>query len=123
MWSYSFDTRVKDCEYLELPCSFICTDEYLYIIFGVCEVYLCRILLPCNGAPEFSPEIKTTKEPAFLPASTATEREFTFIPNKSMQCLPSPLVESPAALMLKDIKADLGGWVDFDGHHLDKLDL
>jgi hypothetical protein len=82
LWSYSFDTRVKDCESLELPCSFICTDEYLYIIFGACEVYLCRILLPCNGAPEFSPEIKTTKEPAFLPASTATEREFTFIPNK-----------------------------------------
>lgn len=23
--------------------------------------------------------------------------------------------------MLKDIKADLGGWVDFDGHHLGKL--
>jgi hypothetical protein len=106
----------------ELPFSLWWSETHLYIVFGACEVYICRILLQRQGLETFVPKIEVLQNPAFLPAST-TQRSFSFLlqmHNGREYALFSLCgnAELPPALIWKDVEADLGGWKEFDGKHI-----
>lgn len=86
----------------QLPYSLCWTPSHLYIVFGACYVYICRIKLqpePTNGKAEpleaspdtsslddatcsdkLNPKVEVLKKKVFLPASTV-HRAFTFHPH------------------------------------------
>lgn len=131
----------------ELPFFLSWTKKYLYIIFGVCEIYICRIGLSSSLVPvdrenvaddsandsededEDEDEdrlprrrVEYLREPVFLPASTA-ERKFTFhaqrVWDRDYVVFGLAAHQNlPAAIVWKDVEKDLGGWAEYDGTHL-----
>lgn len=128
----------------QLPYSLCWTPSHLYIVFGACYVYICRIQLQPEStnaeseslevspdtrtlddatfSDKFNPKVEVLKNKVFLPASTV-HRTFTFQPHSfgdtdyALFAI-SGSAEVPPVLVWKDIEKDLGGWTDYDGTNI-----
>ncbi|RPA77318.1 hypothetical protein BJ508DRAFT_417148 [Ascobolus immersus RN42] len=129
-----------DFEHSDLPFTATWDDEWVYLAFGACEVYVARMALgrvdvghlpvPANqhdieAGPPIAP-VQTLKEPIFLPASTA-ERPFTIHPHTfwcsnhlliSLPAFTSSHTTLPPALLWRNVDKDLGGWIPYTGPHI-----
>lgn len=140
-WISPYTTPYELHAHNELPFKVTWSREHAFLVFGACEVYIARMLLDTiesqtrsvqhgdispsehtsnsGGESPSSPnKVQTTKNPAFLPAST-TERDFSYIPQKVGDREYGCFVIAgnstlPPVLIRQDIAADLGGWVDYD---------
>lgn len=122
-WISPYDNPYELPECSALPFTISWTGDYVYLVFGACEVYIVRLLLDnCqqnDSTSKSRPRVEKTKEPAFLPAST-TERSFTYIPvshqlgEKEYGIFAiSGSTQLPPVLIRYDI-ADLGGWIEYE---------
>ncbi|KAI5778527.1 hypothetical protein EDC01DRAFT_673535 [Geopyxis carbonaria] len=143
-WLPPYDIPFEKFYHLNLPFFLSWSKKYLYIIFGACEIYICRIDLtgpPTAGSPaaedsdsdsrtelprmvymEDTPyphrRVEYLREPAFLPASTV-ERPFTFhvqhLWNREYAVFGlAAHAQLPAAIVWKEVETDLGGWAPYD---------
>lgn len=140
-WVSPYTTPYEIPVHPELPFKITWSKKHVFLVFGACEVYIARMPLDTNGSQTgavqhdgpsstentsnssaeslSSPnKVQTTKNPAFLPAST-TERAFSYLPQKvdgtEYGCfLIAGNSTLPPVLIRQDIAADLGGWVDYD---------
>lgn len=121
-WISPYENPADRPSSLELPCSFSWTQGHVYVIFGACEVYVCRIVLIPEGSgtsDEWRYDVTSLQNPVYLPAST-TEREFFFAPLTVGDVEYAVIAiagnaEFPPVLMYKEVQAELGGWVECCG--------
>lgn len=116
-WSSGCSGAYNDINSPELPCSFTWTEDYLYVIFGSCEINVCRISLSESGMVKSvasKPAVERLQKTMYLPISAGKRgvRFFCHSVNESSYGIFAlgGTAELAPVVITRHIDSDLGGW-------------